>query len=563
MIASWLDERSGWRKLREKIMDDKVPGGASWSYIFGSVTAFILVMQAVTGTLLALYYSPSSTDAWASVAYLEGQVPFGWLVRGLHSHGASALIIVLGLHLLQVAVYGAYKKPRELTWIAGVMLLGLVLAFSLTGYLLPWDQKGYWATKVATGIMGSTPVIGGWLQRLVQGGNEYGNLTLTRFFTLHVLVLPWITAVLVGLHVMLSRRRGVTPRWNRSDEDIRASSESYGRRQLGMDGLAMMLVYGLVVAWTVMTGGVGLEAPADPSSNYQARPEWFFSPLFQVLKYFDGPAETIVALAAPAVIFGTLIALPFVDRGPSRSPRERKKFLAVIFTGVVGTLVLIGLARLDDARDENYQLARAEATKQAERALALSKEGVATEGGHAVWENEPYFHAKKLWDQECSSCHQGESRKGPLIEAGYNSRAWIRDFLLAPDGPRFFGPSGLGQMKPVKARGAELDALVEIVYSQTGAADVDTPLAARGRELFENGTCTDCHSLEPGAEGDIGPNLAGRGSRSWLADLIAHPGHPSFFGDANEMPAFGDELSRLEREQLADWLASLAREPAP
>src|SRR4030095_452851 len=136
---------------------------------------------------LAMYYSPSSTDAWASVAYIQDQVTMGWFIRALHSHGASAMVIVAGSHLLQTAIYGAYKKPREVNWIVGVLMLGLILVFALTGYLLPWDQKGYWATKVATGIMGSTPVIGSWLQQVVQGGNEYGNLTLTRFFALHVL----------------------------------------------------------------------------------------------------------------------------------------------------------------------------------------------------------------------------------------------------------------------------------------------------------------------------------------------------------------------------------------
>src|SRR5690606_22842817 len=146
--------------LARDVADEPIPGGPSFAYVFGSVLAFCLVLQAVTGVVLALYYSPSATDAWASVAYVEDQVSMGWFVRGLHHHGASAMVIVAGLHVVQVALFGAYKRPRELTWWVGIALLGLVLAFALTGYLLPWDQTGYWATQVATGIAGLAPLAG-------------------------------------------------------------------------------------------------------------------------------------------------------------------------------------------------------------------------------------------------------------------------------------------------------------------------------------------------------------------------------------------------------------------
>src|SRR4029079_11345735 len=139
------------------------------AYVFGSVLTFILMNQLITGVLLAMYYSPSSSTAWASVAFIQDQVDLGWFIRGLHSNGASAMVIVAGLHLLQTAVWGAYKKPREINWLIGVVMLALLLAFALTGYLLPWDQTGFWATKVATGIAGSSPGIGDQLQQVVQG----------------------------------------------------------------------------------------------------------------------------------------------------------------------------------------------------------------------------------------------------------------------------------------------------------------------------------------------------------------------------------------------------------
>jgi quinol-cytochrome oxidoreductase complex cytochrome b subunit len=171
-LGDWLDERTGHRRAVHSALEEPVLGGASFVYVMGSVLLFLLILQAVTGALLAFYYSPSATDAWGSVAYIEDQVTLGWFIRGLHHHGASAMVIAAGLHMLQVVVYGAYKRPREVTWWIGVMLLGLILAFALTGYLLPWDQTGYWATKVATGIAGETPMAGQEVQAALQGGNE-------------------------------------------------------------------------------------------------------------------------------------------------------------------------------------------------------------------------------------------------------------------------------------------------------------------------------------------------------------------------------------------------------
>ena len=297
-VLDWLDERSGYRQLLQQALNEEIPGGASFAYVFGSVLTFILVVQVVTGVFLAMYYSPSTTDAWASVAYIQDQVTMGWFVRGLHSYGASAMVIVSGFHLLQTAVYGAYKKPRELNWIVGVVLLGLILAFALTGYLLPWDQTGYWATKVATGIAGTSPVIGEQLQYAIQGGNEYGNLTLTRFFAIHVFLLPAAMILFVVVHVALFRKHGVTTRWGMSQEVVVRRTQPFWPNQLLKDMIAIAVVFAATVGMTVRTRGVELGAPADPASNFDARPEWYFRPLFQLLKYFEGPMEMVVSLGA-------------------------------------------------------------------------------------------------------------------------------------------------------------------------------------------------------------------------------------------------------------------------
>src|ERR1044071_9248808 len=181
-LLDWLDERAGVRAVWSWLADEEIPGGARPRYVFGSVLMFLFVQQVVLGILLAMYYSPSATDAWASTAFLNDQVTAGWFLRGLHHHGSSAMVIVTVLHFLQVTIAGAYRRPRELNWLTGLIMAALVLGFALTGYLLPWDQKGYWATQVATSLMGSTPLIGPWLKSVIQGGPEYGNLTLTHFY---------------------------------------------------------------------------------------------------------------------------------------------------------------------------------------------------------------------------------------------------------------------------------------------------------------------------------------------------------------------------------------------
>lgn len=561
-LLDWLDDRSGYRSVLASALDEKVAGGASFAYVFGSVLTFILLMQMTTGVFLAMYYSPSATDAWGSVAYIQDTVTMGWFVRGLHSYGASAMVIVSGLHLLQTAVYGAYKKPRELNWIVGVLMLGLILAFALTGYLLPWDQTGYWATKVATGIAGTSPMIGEQLQQLAQSGNEYGNLTITRFFAIHVFILPALLLGLVAVHLHLFRRHGVTPRWGRSAEDLERTAQPFWPDQLFKDVVAMAMLFAVLVAVNIGSHGVKLDAPADPASNFDARPEWYFRPLFQLLKYFEGSLEHIVALGMPVVVGGVLLGLPFVDRGADRSPRARVGFISVIAAGVVGFGLLTMISFREDRSDEALQERMAVAEEQAHKARALAKEhGVPPAGGMAVFTTEPFYRARKLWAEHCDACHTGDEREGPEIVAGYNSRPWIRDFLKDPSGPRFFGVTKISGMDPVELEGDDLAAVIELVYAQTGARDIDPALAAKGRELASE-HCTDCHEIEGTESGDA-PNLANRGSLDNLASFIRDAGQPQFFGEKNEMPVFGrDKLSEDDRYALAEYIVWLRNAPS-
>jgi ubiquinol-cytochrome c reductase cytochrome b subunit len=567
-VLDWLDDRTGYRGVIRHSLEEPVPGGASFAYVFGSVLTFVLLLQMTTGVFLAMYYSPSATDAWASVAYIQDTVSFGWFIRGLHSHGASAMVILAGLHLLQTGLYGAYKKPRELNWIVGVLMLGLILAFALTGYLLPWDQTGYWATKVATGIAGTSPVIGAQLQQVAQGGNEYGNLTLTRFFAIHVFILPGVLIGLLVAHVALFRRHGVTPKWGRSKAELDRDTEPFWPDQLFKDMVAIALAFSALIAVNVYTHGVKLDAPADPASNFDARPEWYFRALFQMLKYFEGTMEHVVALGLPVVVGAVLLGLPFVDRGPDRSPRARAPFLGVLGLGAVAVALLTFISFREDAGDPQLQERLVYAHEQATLARELARtQGVPTAGGPAIFTLEAHYRAKKLWVEHCAGCHAGDEREGPEIGPGYNSRAWIREFLKNPDGPRFFGMMEWkpeSRMPAVQMEGEELDAVVEFVYAQSGAADAKQELAAKGQTLFDDGDCSDCHERD-GATAGSGPNLGGRGSVDVLAAFIADAGQPHFFGELNKMPKFSrPKLTEDDRYVLAEyliWLGSTTPEP--
>ncbi len=503
---------------------------------------------------MASCYSPSVTTAWASVAYLQDQMALGWFIRGLHSAGASAMIILLLLHMLQVAVWGAYRAPRELNWIVGVALLGIALGFALTGYLLPWDQKGYWATQVATSLMGAAPLLGPVMQQLIQGGTSYGHLTLTRFYALHVFVLPATTVLLVAIHIALFRRHGVTPSWRLSPDELERKRVPFWPDQLVLDAAAIALIFSLLAGSVIHTHGAALEAPADPTAAYDARPEWYFLPLFQLLKLFPGRAEIPAALGAPALIFGLLLALPFLDRAGSRSPQGRWRYLAVLLVLIVGAAALGLCAWHADAHSETYQKEHHRAEAEAERARRLALEGVPVAGGRAVFENDPTFRARRLLAERCLGCHiysgTGEER-GPSLD-GWSSRAYLTALLHNPD--HFYGHTPFHEMKPVTAPEPQIAALVEYVYS-LGGGSVDRAQVAEGQALFSSLDCDQCHETDGSSSGQ-GPNLGDRASRDWLRAFLRDPSAERFFGKKNEMPKVGEKLSPEELESVVDLLLS-------
>jgi ubiquinol-cytochrome c reductase cytochrome b subunit len=560
---AWIEERLGLAGLESTILGGQIPGGASLWRALGSVAAGLFVVEAITGIFLALFYAPSVTTAWASVAYIQDQLPLGWFVRGIHSFGSSALIVVAGLHLLQVLIFGAYRRPRELNWMLGLALFGLAAMFALSGYLLPYDQKGYWAKLVEATIAGSTPVIGGAIQQIIQGGSAFGNLTITHAYAVHALALPAAFIVLVVLHIYLYRKHGPAPKWSLSPEQLAARTVPAWPNQSVRNALLGALTLMVVTIVVVARHGALLESPADPTSSYVARPEWYALPLYQLRMYFEGPLEIVATMVVPGIVTTLLMALPFLDQARSNRPGDRPGVMVATFLSLLALGGLSTITLVKDARDPAFLKARVEEKSRGESARKLALKGIPAEGGLAVFRNDPLNHAREIWDERCAGCHGLSGTggdKGPDLK-GYNSRAWIRGFLENPDGPLYMGPAKLDKgMKPVLGTPEELDLVVEMVYLQTGAPDADAARAARGHELIPQKDCDSCHEID--AEGEnTGPNLKGRGTLAWVTEVIKDAGHGRLFGEKNKMPKFEAKLTPAEIDDLARFV--VAQKTAP
>jgi ubiquinol-cytochrome c reductase cytochrome b subunit len=409
--SGFWETRIGWSGLKKLLFLEPLPGGARWSAAFGSLLLFAFVFQVITGILLALNYAPSVETAWPSVNYIQEEVPLGSFVRGLHHWGSSAMVILLLIHLVQVFIWGAYKKPRELTWMVGVLLLVCILGLAFTGYLLPWDQKAYWATKVGLGIASTTPVVGDGMREVLQGGPEMGNLTLTRFFTLHGFILPGLVIFLIVIHLYLFRQHGVTPSWGQTEAQLKAREEPFWPRQAWKDGiLALVFLVGLGL-WTYYRPAP-LEEPADPSRPYEARPEWYFMFLFQLLRYFEGRYEIVGTFILPTAFFLILFFWPLLDRNPQRDPRKRPIAMTLLGGGTIGLVALTIFAVANDVRMQEPSQAAAQKPRPAETAGPIQRADVA-----------------KLYNTNCAACH-GVDGTGKHIRAGlptipdFTSAAW-------------------------------------------------------------------------------------------------------------------------------------------
>ncbi len=344
-LYAWLDSRLRLKPIEKTLLDEPIPGGASWNYVFGSATLFVFVLQAITGMFLAVYYVPSPDHAYDTVQFIQQEVWFGWFVRGLHHWGASAIMLAIGLHMLQVFFDGAYKPPRELMWMVGVVLFLIMMGFGFTGYLLPWDQNAYWATQVGINMAGTVPIVGDFVVHVLRGGEMLGALTLSRFFAIHVLMLPAIIIFGIMLHLFILRRVGPAGPWD--EERAKQGSETFYPRQVYMDAVVMLGIF-LVLVVLAATIEFPLADKADPTDNtFMPVPEWYFLFYYQLLKYFHGPFAPLATWILPAVFFLGLFLLPFLDRHPERRISRRPVTLGAGFAFLIGMFVLLFISLND------------------------------------------------------------------------------------------------------------------------------------------------------------------------------------------------------------------------
>lgn len=578
-FLDWLDARTGYRKITHEALYENIPGGARWRYVWGSTLTFAFSIQIITGIVLWMAYSPSSQTAWESVFYIQFEMAGGWFLRGLHHYTAQLMTILLALHLLQVLIDGAYKAPREFNFWTGLILLQLTLGLSLTGYLLPWDQKGYWATKVATNIVAIVPFVGQDLQKLVVGGPDYGHHTLTRFFALHAGVLPGLFIALIVGHIYFFRRQGI-----HAKQPLKKPDAPFWPDQVLADSIACLGVLLTVVGLTLATHGAELSAPADPASQFSAaRPEWYFLFLFELLKYFPGESEIWGAIILPGAAVGFMFVMPYIGQW-----KLGHRFnLVFVFGGLAGAGLLTWMAMKQDRNDPNFQRALRDSHQQAHRVIELARAstGIPPTGAVSLLRDDALIQGPRLFAKNCASCHRYDGHDGlgnPVKDAssapdlkGFASREWLAG-LLDPakvDSAHYFGSTKFKDGKMVKwvkknaDEPKEQEQLKKVIAALSAEAQLksqrdadvrDTDLIKQGLELARGDVaCTDCHAFgKPDADATA-PSLTGYGSRAWLVRFISNPSHADFYGKRNDrMPLFAEKqiLDLKTIGLIADWL---------
>jgi ubiquinol-cytochrome c reductase cytochrome b subunit len=535
----WFEERLELNKSVGWFLNRSVPRGVGWWYVLGSATMVVFMILVVTGIFMMTNYSPSPDHAYDSIQYSTTQVPFGQLIRSIHFYAASAMIILVALHLVRVYFMAAYKYPRELTWVIGAILLLLVLGSSFTGYLLPWDQRAYWATNVASGISGSVPLIGPWMQKVLLGGAQIGATTLTRFFTFHVGVLPALIAGLIGLHLFMVIRQGISAPPGlmkglsaKGKDRKEAYEERYAATKKGGEPffphtvardtifsvLLVAAIFGVALAFPHMS-----EAPADPTStNYNPTPEWYFLFLFQFLKLFPGWAEPIAAVLIPGIAIVILICVPFIDRKIGRYWKERKASLAV---GGVAVAILLAL-------EVTGALSAPTRPQGADNPLVIAGQKVYT-------------------DINCGYCHSINGVGGAIGPdlsnvASQLTKDQMATYLKNPD------LMVAGTLHPkLQFTADELNDLV--AYLQTLGPPV--VYSAQAPALFTD-NCAKCHTIN-GVGGTTGPDLSQEGSHRDINFLQSFINDPRSVVAGTDMPAFHDVLSSDQIKDIASYLFSL------
>lgn len=526
-LLAWLDSRTGYRRLLAHVLDEPLPPGTGWAFTTGSVLTLLIGVQLATGVVLAMYYVPAPSLAYDSVRYIMESLPLGWLLRGLHVWGASFVVVAAVVHMLRVFLLGSYKAPREVTWMTGVVLLLLVLGFSLSGYLLPWDQKAYWATTVTINVARSAPLIGDAQAAVLRGGQELGALTLGRWYAAHVFLLPAALIVFIVAHVLLMRKHGISgPITPQAGDPI-----PFFPWHVLKDTVLMATAFvALMAAATLLPAHLDeIANPAD--SSYVPRPEWYFLSLFELLKYFPGPLEPVATLVIPGGIVLTLLALPFIDRGAERHPlRGGRRVVTLGMLLLIGGITALTVAGL---RDMPVRYDK-------DRWGPLSVAGLTLASGET---------------SSCTRCHVTGGPASP-VESTRTTRdeEWLLYHMADPvaiaPGARPAGETPA----PVLARPQAQAVLAYLRRLRAGA--VAPTVAPRVREASATfaAECATCHMID-GEGGTSAPDLSQIGARRDAAQIAAIVTDPTGEFPDTMMPSFGERLGPERMRAMADYLA--------
>lgn len=460
---AWLDARTGIDSVLHESLDEPIHGGASWAYIFGSGLLFLFMSQVITGVCLALYYVPSADHAHTVVSYIVKVVSAGSFIRSIHAYGSSGIIILLCLHVGQTVLYGSYKGRRELLWLSGCILMALMLCMAFTGYLLPWDEKAYFATAVGTNLVSEVPWIGPILQKLVRGGDQMGTLTLSRFFVLHVFVLPGMLIAFIVGHVFFFRKAGAAGPIHEDPIAPKLPSVPFYPRQVLMDAAFAVVLIGilaLIAKYIPMDLGPAAN-PAD--THFLPRPEWYYRPAFQWLKYLSGRWSFLGGILLPALLALVFAAAPFLDRRLERRPWKRPISVGAFFLFLL-CYTGLGIASYHDDYSDKSMAAQMHTQDDAARAFMAAPfvpEAAAGTVPASIVSADPVVvkgHAL-FTSQSCNSCHGeggiGTAAAGALtgVDAKY-TEVQLQAVLHTPN-----AAMTNGGMQPVVLSAADMTAL--------------------------------------------------------------------------------------------------------
>ncbi len=514
-FVDWIEHRTGIETALKEFLYEEIPASSGWHQVLGSMAAFSFMVQAFTGILLAFNYAPTPGEAYNSLRYIVNELTGGRLIHGLHHFGASMMIVIVVAHMVQVFVWGAYKKPREATWIVGCVLLLITLAFGLTGYLLPWDNRAYWGTVVTTQIAASAPGAGPYVTRLMGAEGGVGVVTFARFFAAHVLLLPPLTMLLIGIHIYLVRKHGVAP------EPVEtAPKKRFFPEQVAKDTVAIFVGFAILFLLAVIAK-VPLERLADPTdTSYIPRPEWYFLFLFQTLKLFEGPLEIVGSVILPTLAIVALFLVPFIDRGKMVKLRQRTVAIGVV---LLGAIAWTGLTTAAVMTTPKQQVADADDTPGGTW-QQLSPEELAGVG----------FYRQEA----CASCHPvGKAGSGPDLTKGvHKDAAWMIAHFKHP-AQQVPGTS----MPALQLSDSQMNSLAAFVL-KLNAKNIEAltsapQFAVDGAMVYQRFRCGACHQVN-GVGMKLGPPLNGlsaRRSEDWVQE---HFGNPQKMSPGSTMPPY-------------------------